>query len=147
MFKNYFKIAIRNVARHKAYAAINIAGLAIGIAACLLLFTVVRYELSYDKFQPNYSQIYGVVAEDKYPQGVEYTQGIPFPALEALRTNFPQVTTGALFASYGAQVTVLGNHANNTSTDKKFIEKTGFFLRSALFKVFQYNWLTVRPRF
>ena len=52
MLKNYFKIALRNLARHKAFAVINITGLAIGIAACLLLFTVVNYELSYDKFQP-----------------------------------------------------------------------------------------------
>ena len=53
MFKNYFKIAVRNVVRHKGYAAINVTGLAVGIAACLLLFTVVSYELSYDKFNSN----------------------------------------------------------------------------------------------
>ncbi len=46
MLKNYFKIALRNIARHKAYAAINITGLAVGIAACFILFTVVKYELS-----------------------------------------------------------------------------------------------------
>ena len=48
MFKNYFKIAIRNVTGDKTYSTINIAGLAIGIAACLLLFTVVRYRLGHN---------------------------------------------------------------------------------------------------
>jgi hypothetical protein len=58
MIKNYFKIAWRNITRHKNYAVINIAGLTVGVAACLLLFIVVTYELSYDKFQPNYTGIY-----------------------------------------------------------------------------------------
>ena len=49
MLKNYFRIAWRNVVRHKAYAFINISGLAVGIAACIMLFAVVKYELSYDK--------------------------------------------------------------------------------------------------
>ena len=66
MIKNYLKIAFRNLVRHKAFSIINITGLAIGIASCLLLFTVVKYELSYDKFQPNYKQIYHVVTEDKF---------------------------------------------------------------------------------
>ena len=46
MFKNYFKIAWRNIKRHKAYSAINILGLAIGIAACLLILQYVSFELS-----------------------------------------------------------------------------------------------------
>src|SRR3954471_7601815 len=54
MLNNYFRIAWRNVIRHKAYAAINISGLAVGIAASLLLFTVIKYELSYDTYQPAY---------------------------------------------------------------------------------------------
>ena len=57
MIKNYFKIAWRNLLRHKAYSAINIAGLAVGIAASLLIFIVVKYELGYDKFQKNKSSI------------------------------------------------------------------------------------------
>ena len=61
MIKNYFKIAWRNLVRHKAYSVINIAGLAVGIAASLLIFIVVKYELSYDRFQENYDRIYRVV--------------------------------------------------------------------------------------
>ena len=61
MFKNYFKTAWRNLSKNKVYAALNISGLAVGLAACILLFIIVDYELSYDTFQPNYKNIYHVV--------------------------------------------------------------------------------------
>ncbi len=146
MFKNYLKIAFRNLSRHKIYSAINISGLAVGIAACLLLFIVVQYELSYDKFQKNYSQIYRIVTQDKFEDGIDYTPGIPFPALDAVRLDFPQITTGALCASYGSQVTVLGTSASNAATDKKFIEETGFFFCDPqFFQIFHYTWLAGSP--
>lgn len=145
MIKNYFKIAIRNIARHKVFAIINIAGLAIGIASCLLLFTVVNYEWSYNKSQPNYKQIYHVATEDKNADGSHYNPGVPYPALDALRLDFPQITTGALYSSFGSQVTVLGKDPSSI-TDKKFIEKTGiFFGDPEFFKVFHYNWLSGSP--
>ena len=145
MFKNYFKIAWRKLSKNKAYAAINVSGLAVGIAACILLFIVVDYELSYDTFQPNYKNIYHVVTTDKYPDGLEYTAGIPYPALEALRADFPQITTGVLYANSGSQIAVTSNNGNSTS-NKKFIESTGMFFADAeFFKIFQYNWLINEP--
>ncbi|MEO8819332.1 MAG: ABC transporter permease, partial [Ginsengibacter sp.] len=146
MIKNYLKIAFRNIIRHKAFSVINIAGLAIGIASCLLLYTVVKYELSYDTFQPDYQQIYHVVTQKKNTDDITYTPGVPIPALDAIRLDFPQITTGALLASYGSQVTVLGAGKSNTSPDKKFIEKSGFFYADPqFFKVFHYDWLVGDP--
>ena len=143
MIRNYLTIAWRKMSRNKSFTAINITGLAVGIAACLLLFTVIRYELSYDKFQKNYKQIYRIVTQNSYAEGVEYTAGIPFPALDAFRIRFPQIRTGALFAQYGSQVTVLGA---KTGTEKKFIEESGFFFCDPqFFQVFQYNWLAGSP--
>jgi putative ABC transport system permease protein len=145
MIRNYFKIAFRNIVRHKSFAFLNVFGLGIGIAACLLLFIVVRYESNYDQFLPNHRSIYHVVTQDKKPDGIEYTAGIPFPALEALRLDIPQVTTGALFASYGSQVTVMGIDPN-VASGKKFIEDKGmFFADAAWFKIFQYKWLSGTP--
>ena len=146
MIKNYFKIAFRNIVRHKAFSVINIAGLAIGIASCLILFTVVKYELSYDKFQPGYKQIYRVVTQDKFEDGITYNSGVPFPVLEALRTDFPQVISGAIMSSDGSQVTVLGSNASKNSIDKKFIVDNGFFFADPqFFKVFHYDWLFGNP--
>lgn len=146
MIRNYIKTAFRNLTRHKSFSVINISGLAIGIASCLLLFTVVKYELSYDTFQPDYDRIYHVVTEDKYSDGITYNPGIPVPALDALRLEFPQITTGAMFASFGSQVTVVGTNKEVNDADKKFIESTGFlFCDPQFFQVFHYDWLIGSP--
>src|SRR5689334_2794648 len=106
MLMNNLKLIVRSAAAHAAHTVINIAGLAISIAACLLLFAVVSYELSYDKFQKDYNNIYRVVRQAKDADGINYGSGIPFPARDALRTDFPQITTGSIFANFGSQVTV-----------------------------------------
>src|SRR5688572_11217835 len=106
MIKNHLKQIIRSAVGHKPHTVINIAGLAISIATCLLLFAVVRYELSYDTFQKDYKNIYRIVRQEKDADGIDFGSGIPFPARDALRTDFPQITTGSLFASFGSQVTV-----------------------------------------
>ncbi|MES2849635.1 MAG: ABC transporter permease [Bacteroidota bacterium] len=73
MIKNYFKIAWRNITRQKGYAAINIFGLAIGIAACLLILQYVSFELSYENFHTNKDRIYRV-QQDRYDNGKLSTQ-------------------------------------------------------------------------
>jgi len=138
MIRNYIKIAFRNLLRHKAYATINVAGLAIGIAGCLLLYMVVKYETDYDTFQPNYNRIMRVVTQDKFPDEITYNAGVPFPMADALRADFPQAKTGALFSSYGSQVTVL----NKGQADRKFIESMGlFYAEPQFFDVFKYDFL------
>ena len=145
MIRNYLKIAWRNISKRKGYSLINICGLAVGIAACLLLFTVVRYELSYDRYHPNYERIYRIVTQDNFSDGIDYTPGIPFPAVDAVRTTFPEFTTGSLFASYGSQVTIVADKINSPS-EKKFIEETGFFFADPeFFKVFHFTWLAGSP--
>ncbi len=140
MIKNYFKLAFRNIARHKAFAFLNVFGLAIGMCACILLFIVVRYETSYDQFLPNHTSIYHVITEDKRGDGIDYTPGIPIPALDALRTDMPEITTGTLQSLYGSQVTVLGSDPNKAS-GKKFVEETGMFMADPeFFKVFEFPW-------
>ena len=139
MLRNYFKIAFRNLKRKPAYTLINISGLALGMAACLLIFLVVRYELGYNTFQANYSSIYRVNTEDKNTEGIDYTPGIPYPALEALRADLPQVTTGALFATFGVQVAI---PAPGGAVRQKFIENSGlFFSDPEFFEVFDHVWL------
>lgn len=145
MIRNYIKVAFRNIIRHKAFSLLNVFGLAIGIAACLLLFMVVRYEMSYDKFLPEHESIYHIITKDKESSGEEYTPGIPFPALDALKVDMPDITTGSLLSSYGSQVTVLGNDPN-TQSGKKFVEETGvFYADPELFSVFQFPWLAGSP--
>jgi len=141
MILNYFKTAYRNLIRHKSYAFINVSGLAIGLAACILLFLVVRYELSYDTFRANYDKIYHIYTQDTYSDGIDYTPGVPFPALKALRTDLPQIKSGALFSSFGSQVTI-----KEERETKKFIEDNGvFFADPDLFEIIQFKWLIGNP--
>jgi len=84
MLKNYFKIAWRNIIRHKGYSAINISGLTVGIAACLIIFVVVQYELSFDTFQPGYKSTYRVTTQTLRDAGIERAAGVSAPAVDAL---------------------------------------------------------------
>ena len=115
MFKNYLKTAWRSIVRNKAFSLINITGLSIGIAASMLLFIVVKYELSYDTFQPNYDRIHRVVTEDKFDSYTTYNSGIPVAALKALRTDLPHIQFAALRSIYGSQLTIpsAGNATGN----------------------------------
>ena len=86
MLKNYFKIAIRNIARNKVFAFINTLGLAIGISACLIIFTVTSYELSFDQFHPDKKRIFRIVTEMQSSTGEKHQiSTIPDPAAKAIR--------------------------------------------------------------
>ena len=141
MLRNYLITAYRNIIRHKGYGIINISGLAIGIAACLLLFLIVRYELSYDRFQPAYGRINRVVTQDKFSDGITYNSGIPVPAVEALRLKMPDIVFGSILSSFGSQVTI-GDNEGFTGDSKKFIEESRiFFSDPEFFNVFSYKWV------
>ncbi|MDB5016180.1 MAG: macB 12 [Mucilaginibacter sp.] len=142
MIKNYFKIAWRNLLRHKGYSTINVAGLTVGIAACLLIFVIIQYELSFDKFQPDYKNIYHIVTQQKQNDGVSFNPGTAIPATDALRLEFPQAKVGSLNASYGSQITVPENNSSNAIADKKFTEDVGVaFIETQYFNIFSWKWL------
>ena len=145
MFKNYLKIAWRNIVRHHSYSAINIAGLAVGIAACLLIAVVVQYELSFDTYQPGYKSTYRIVTKKDRDGSIRYSAGISVPAVDALRLYFPQATVAGIDAIYGSQI-VASATGGNPAGDKKFIEKTGIiFAGPQLFDIFSATWLAGNP--
>lgn len=140
MLKNYLIVAWRNLKRNKVFSVINIAGLSAGIAASLLLFIIVSYQMSYEKFQKNYSSIYHIVTQIDFSDGMSYNPGIAGAALPALRTEMPDIQFGAINCIYGSQVMVPNGTAENSS---KFIESTGiFFCEPEFFKIFDsYHWI------
>ena len=91
MLKNYFKVAIRNLLRHKAYSLINILGLSIGLTCCLLLFIYVQDELSYDKFHTKSERIYRL----KYEINGFNLARSPLPIAPNLVSFFPEVEKAA----------------------------------------------------
>ncbi len=145
MFKNYIKIALRNFARNKTNTAINVTGLAVGIAACLLIFLVINYELSFDSFHHDKKDIYRVASVRHSPQGNRYSSGAPFPVAEALRLDYPQIKEVAdIYQVKKAQV-IIDN--NNSGIKKKFIEENGaFFCEPQFFNIFNFKWLAGNPK-
>ena len=91
MFKNYFKIAWRNLSRNKLYSIINITGLSIGIACCILIFLFVQRELSYDKYNVNANRIYRLTEILHMPKEDNARAVTSPPMAPALRANFPEV--------------------------------------------------------
>ena len=117
MIKNYFKIGWRSILKNKGIFVINIAGLAIGIASCLLILLFVVDELSYDKFHENADEIVRVVFKAKV-NGEEMKEAVVMaPVAEALKNEFPEVVDATRISSIGTPKLVY----NNTSfRDSRF---------------------------
>ena len=98
MLKNYLTVAVRNLLKHRLYSAINIFGLAIGIASCILIVLFVRDELSYDHFIPNAERIYRVETRFDIPGRSPIIGGVsPGPAWAILQKDFPMIEAGVRF--------------------------------------------------
>lgn len=138
MIKNYFKTAWRSLMRNKSYATINIAGLAIGIAACLLIFLIVKYETSFDDFHANKDQIYRVVTISHDPDGVHTDSGSPLPLAEGLRGDFPELKQVAqIFRNDGSHYSV----QNADGSKKKFKEDDAYYIEPQFYSIFNFGWL------
>lgn len=95
MFRNYVTVAVRNLAKNRLYAAINIIGLAVGLASCILIVLFVRDELSYDRWLPDAERIYRVESRFDIPGRSPITvQSSPGPALAALEKDFDAIESG-----------------------------------------------------
>jgi putative ABC transport system permease protein len=92
MFKNYLKIAFRNIRKQKAYSAINIMGLTVGMACSILILLWVQYEFSFDRFHENFDDIYRIKS-DYYGVGnrLHTSTYAPYPLLETLKNDYPEV--------------------------------------------------------
>lgn len=127
MIRNYFKIAIRNLWKNKAYSAINIFGLACGLAVCLLITLYVVDELSYDRYNKNANRIYRVDADLKFGGNELRLAVASDPMGAALKKDYPQVEEYVRFyTSNGSKLVKKGNvfieegrvaHADSTLFD------------------------------
>ncbi|MEP6949357.1 MAG: ABC transporter permease [Ginsengibacter sp.] len=131
MIKNYFKIAWRNMTRHKAYSAINIFGLAIGIASCLLILRYVSFELSYENFQVNKDRIYRI-QQDRYDNGKLSTQWAAgaFGVGNAFKDAIPEIEDYVKLVQNSRVITEVSNQPAK-------IEKV-FFASGSFFNIFTY---------
>lgn len=138
MFKNYFKTALRNLKRNKTYAAINIFGLAIGIAASLLIFLVIQFETSFDNFHKKKDRIYRLGTQFHTQDGVSYSAGVCFPAGPALRIDFPQLKTVGSIFKQGGQITI----EEGATRQKKLAEDNFYYAEPEFFDLFDFAWVS-----
>ncbi|HEY4063154.1 MAG TPA: ABC transporter permease [Puia sp.] len=136
----YFITAWRNLIRRKTANFLNILGLGVGLAGCLVIFLILQHEFSYDRYHKNSSRIYELVKDLKTDHGVDHERSVPFEAISELRNDYPQVRWAELFTSYGSQVTVMKDAA--TTGNDKFIEERGLlYAEPELFDLFDVKWL------
>ena len=93
MFRNYLTIALRNIAKHKLYSFINIAGLALGLACVIFVILFIRDETSYDQWVPNSSRLYKLETLTHVPgRPPTDSAAVPFPVPGAMKDEIPEVT-------------------------------------------------------
>jgi putative ABC transport system permease protein len=103
MLKNYIKIALRNIIRHKLYSFINISGLAVGMACCILILLWVQHELSYDRFHENIENLYRVYEKWELGDQDFYHDNTPGPLAEDMKNRFPEVINSTRFLYAGGK--------------------------------------------
>ena len=139
MFRNYFKTAFRSLIRNRNYTIINIVGLAVGIAVCIMIFIIIQFQTSFDNFHSKKDRIYRVLNEYHHTEDANITYGkdVPFPMPLGLKTAFPQIEQVApVWESHNDQLLIPDN---NGTTIKSFKEDKGvFFTGPSFFKMFDF---------
>ena len=135
MLRNFLLTAVRNLAKRPGFTAINVLGLAIGMAACIIITLYVRYELSYDRFHDHTDRIYRV-SRQWFNQAGESTLHLghvapPFGPL--FKSDFPHIVESSV------RLLQDGRNPLITYEDKKFAERNFFFADEEFFKVFSFK--------
>lgn len=130
MFKNYFKTALRNLAKNKTFSFINIAGLAIGMASAMLILLWVQNEFSYDNFYKNKDRLYQTWNKDKGNGGIINCWNItPKPLAPALKQEYPEVEKATRVSWDQTYLFTIGEKKMNVtgaSVDNDFLTMFGF---------------------
>ncbi|MES2732860.1 MAG: ABC transporter permease [Bacteroidota bacterium] len=147
MLYNYFKIALRNLVRHKSQTLIQVLGLTLGVTGGLLIFLLVQFHLSTDHYHHQADRIYRVVTDLHLEDGnVEHEPGTPFPMAKAIRNDFAEIKKTAFFigtSGYTIDVTKAGQ-----ASPDRYLEREGIaFVSPEWFDIFDYQWLAGNPRF
>ncbi len=126
MLRNYFKVAVRNLRREKVYSFINIFGLAIGIACCLLILLYIQNELSYDSFHKNSKRIFRINTDIKFG-GTELAIPVCSDMMgPLLKQDYPQVEEYTRIYSFGGKKLVKKDNNYNTEERIAYVDSTFF---------------------
>ena len=138
MLMNYFKSAIRNITRRKGYSLINITGLSIGMACCLLILMVVNDELSFDNYNEKAGRIYRIASSYRYGGRDFNLATVGPPMAKTLVNDYPDVVDAVRFRDKGSYIIRHG--------DNSFKEKRVIFSDPTLFNIFTIPLLEGDPK-
>jgi putative ABC transport system permease protein len=136
---NYLKTALRKIRRQTGYSLINTAGLAVGMACCVLILLYVQHEWSFDRYHENSRRIFRLVAERKTPDGTRFDATTPPPLGPALTRDLPSVAQVVRFLSPDNPTPLVARG------DARFYEKKFVFADPSVFIVFTMPFLEGDP--
>jgi putative ABC transport system permease protein len=136
MLRNYLKIAYRTLLRYKAYTALNVLGLTLGLTCAILIYMMVSFHLSFDMYHKNADRVVRIVTDFHLPDGDFGTPGVPSPLGDAARTEIAPFEKVAMVYSEGNMT--IATIENGVPT-KKFKEESGvFFVQPDFFSILDY---------
>ncbi|MFO7258045.1 MAG: ABC transporter permease [Bacteroidota bacterium] len=138
MLRNYFKVAVRNILKHKFYSAINVLGMTIGVTACILIVLYVVDELSYDRFHEKSDRMYQVGLHGKIGGQEVRTANTCPPLWRAMADEIPDVEATTRIAEFWGSVVKYG--------DQAFNEDRVYYADSNFFNFFTFDLLEGDPR-
>ena len=142
MLQNYFKIALRNLLRNKVYSIINISGLSLGVACCLMLVLYVQNEFSYDRHHKRLNDLYRINTQmQSNVIGFDKLSSISPPIAMTLRDEIPEIESAVRILNPPGQAQSLIKYK-----DKVFYESDGYIADSTLFDVFTYELIEGNPK-
>lgn len=147
MLNGYLKLSFRALWKNKSFSLINILGLAVGIAASVLIFLVIHYETSYDKYQSRHDRIFRMVTTEHNPAdgGITGTYSMtPRPLADALRRYFPSLERVAALQGIGSAQFYIP--VEGQPEEKKFKVEDGlYFTEPSLYDIFDFKWMAGSP--
>jgi putative ABC transport system permease protein len=137
MFKNYFKIAFRNFRKNKAFSFINIFGLAVGLASCLLIMLYIFNESGYDNYHKDVDRLFRIASVNN---NGETWAAAPAPLALDVKNNLPEVEQSTRLMTFPDIAKMLIKY-NNGNDKKQFFETNGYYVDSNFFQLFTYNFI------
>ena len=141
MLTNYLKIAFRNLIKNKIFSFVNIVGLAAGLSCCLLICLYIYDELRYDTHHKDAEQLYQIGTVFVKPDGEEKTAGSPYPLADALKLEYPEISSTTRLVGLFVDDKTLLRTNEGVNKQTVFYETNGYLADSAFFSFFNYDFL------
>jgi ABC-type antimicrobial peptide transport system permease subunit len=139
MLKNYLLIAIRSLNKNKGHAFVNVTGLALGITCSIVIFLIVRFELSYDNYHDEGNRIFRIVTEYTKSDPKGYSSGMTYPFPPTMRQDFPDLEYVTIVDA-NMYDPVISTTKKDGSVDR-FKESQVVFVDPEYLKMFRYSWI------